>query len=75
MVCVGNERACLTRVRTNSCQSDSSGFLEEPFVPACPNPGPELMKVRLTNANTFVGMKKKCVSGMIRFCKIQQEFF
>lgn len=59
MVCVGNERACLTRVRTNSCQSDSSGFLEEPFVPACPNPGPELMKVRLTNANTFVAMKKK----------------
>ncbi|KAB5586766.1 hypothetical protein PHYPO_G00005330 [Pangasianodon hypophthalmus] len=41
----GNERACLSRVRTNSCQSDSSGFLEEPFVPAYPNPGPELMKV------------------------------
>ncbi|KAG7336108.1 hypothetical protein KOW79_000801 [Hemibagrus wyckioides] len=42
---LGNERACLSRVRTNSCQSDSSGFLEEPFVPAYPNPGPELMKV------------------------------
>ncbi|XP_017346965.1 protein ITPRID1 isoform X3 [Ictalurus punctatus] len=40
-----NERACLSRVRTNSCQSDSSGFLEEPFVPAYPNPGHELMKV------------------------------
>ncbi|XP_027004543.2 protein ITPRID1 isoform X1 [Tachysurus fulvidraco] len=40
-----NVRAYLTRVRTNSCQSDSSGFLEEPFVPAYPNPGPELMKV------------------------------
>ncbi|XP_072535795.1 uncharacterized protein [Salminus brasiliensis] len=49
----GNERACLSRVsscvvRTNSCQSDSSGFLEEPFVPAFsqhPSPGPDLMKV------------------------------
>ncbi|KAI4871236.1 hypothetical protein NFI96_019767 [Prochilodus magdalenae] len=49
----GNERACLSRVsscvvRTNSCQSDSSGFLEEPFVPAFsqhPGPGSELMKV------------------------------
>ncbi|XP_063063047.1 uncharacterized protein itprid1 isoform X2 [Engraulis encrasicolus] len=33
--------------RTNSCQSDSSGFLEEPFIPAYsqgPCPGPELMK-------------------------------
>ncbi|XP_017555834.1 protein ITPRID1 isoform X2 [Pygocentrus nattereri] len=50
---LGNERACLSRVsscvlRTNSCQSDSSGFLEEPIVPAFsqhPGPGPELMKV------------------------------
>ncbi|KAM9487995.1 uncharacterized protein itprid1 isoform 1-T1 [Clarias gariepinus] len=41
----GIERGCLSRVRTNSCQSDSSGFLEEPFVPAYPTPGPELMKV------------------------------
>ncbi|XP_036441923.1 uncharacterized protein itprid1 isoform X2 [Colossoma macropomum] len=49
----GNERSCLSRVsscvlRTNSCQSDSSGFLEEPIVPAFsqhPSPGPELMKV------------------------------
>lgn len=45
--CIGNERVCLSRVRTNSCQSDSSGFLEEPFVPSYPIPGPELMKVRL----------------------------
>ncbi|KAL6488692.1 hypothetical protein MHYP_G00024330 [Metynnis hypsauchen] len=50
---LGNEQACLSRVsscvpRTNSCQSDSSGFLEEPIVPAFsqhPSPGPELMKV------------------------------
>ncbi|MCJ8728536.1 hypothetical protein PDJAM_G00005640 [Pangasius djambal] len=41
----GNKQACLSRVRTSSCQSDSSGFLEEPFVPAYPSPGPELMKV------------------------------
>nr|XP_046148423.1 flocculation protein FLO11 isoform X3 [Oncorhynchus gorbuscha] len=34
-------------MRTNSCQSDSSGFLEEPFIPSItqhPSPGPELMK-------------------------------
>uniref|UniRef100_A0A4W5M0L1 ITPR interacting domain containing 1 n=1 Tax=Hucho hucho TaxID=62062 RepID=A0A4W5M0L1_9TELE len=34
-------------IRTNSCQSDSSGFLEEPFIPSFtqhPSPGPELMK-------------------------------
>ncbi|XP_041717837.2 protein ITPRID1 [Coregonus clupeaformis] len=34
-------------MRTNSCQSDSSGFLEEPFIPSFsqhPSPGPELMK-------------------------------
>ncbi|KAI5106298.1 coiled-coil domain-containing protein 129 [Silurus meridionalis] len=40
-----NERARLSQLRTISCQSDSSGFLEEPFVPAHPNPGPELRKV------------------------------
>lgn len=58
MICVGsNVRAYLIRVRTNSCQSDSSGFLEEPFVPAYPNPGPELMKVGLTTANTFAAME------------------
>lgn len=60
VVCVANERACLSRVRTNSCQSDSSGFLEEPFVPAYPNPGHELMKVRLATANTFGGKKEMC---------------
>ncbi|XP_076146843.1 uncharacterized protein itprid1 isoform X1 [Alosa pseudoharengus] len=46
------ERGFLSRressvVRTNSCQSDSSGFLEEPFIPVAsqsPSPGPELMK-------------------------------
>ncbi|XP_042570541.1 protein ITPRID1-like [Cyprinus carpio] len=35
-------------MRTNSCQSDSSGFLEDPFIPALSqqnNPGPELMKM------------------------------
>lgn len=53
VICEGNERVCLSRVRTSSCQSDSSGFLEEPFVPAYPNPGPELMKVKLTTANSF----------------------
>ncbi|XP_071755499.2 uncharacterized protein itprid1 [Centroberyx gerrardi] len=34
-------------MRTNSCQSDSSGFLEEPFIPSLPqqaSPGPELIK-------------------------------
>ncbi|XP_035386350.1 uncharacterized protein itprid1 isoform X2 [Electrophorus electricus] len=51
----GSGRACLHQVsscvvRTNSCQSDSSGFLEEPCVPAVlqhPSPGPDsdLMKV------------------------------
>ncbi|XP_059183392.1 uncharacterized protein LOC131962408 [Centropristis striata] len=33
--------------RTNSCQSDSSGFLEEPFIPSLSQhatPGPELIK-------------------------------
>ncbi|XP_062377598.1 uncharacterized protein itprid1 isoform X2 [Sardina pilchardus] len=51
--CIGeSERGFLSRgessvVRTNSCQSDSSGFLEEPFIPVAsqaPSPGPELMK-------------------------------
>ncbi|XP_029005258.1 uncharacterized protein itprid1 isoform X2 [Betta splendens] len=34
-------------IRTNSCQSDSSGFLEEPFVPPLPpqgSPAPDLIK-------------------------------
>lgn len=61
LICEGNERACLSRVRTNSCQSDSSGFFEEPFVPAYPNPGPELMKVRLSTAITFANMEKKII--------------
>jgi len=43
-------------MRTNSCQSDSSGFQEEPFIPALSqqnNPGPELMKVRHVSARSF----------------------
>ncbi|XP_030623461.1 protein ITPRID1 [Chanos chanos] len=35
-------------IRANSCQSDSSGFMEEPFIPALTqqsSPGPELMKM------------------------------
>ncbi|XP_050922597.1 uncharacterized protein itprid1 isoform X6 [Lates calcarifer] len=34
-------------IRTNSCQSDSSGFLEEPFILSLPqqtSPGPDLIK-------------------------------
>ncbi|XP_044032665.1 serine-rich adhesin for platelets isoform X3 [Siniperca chuatsi] len=34
-------------IRTNSCQSDSSGFLEEPFIPSLSqqaSPGPDLIK-------------------------------
>ncbi|XP_028289393.1 uncharacterized protein itprid1 isoform X2 [Parambassis ranga] len=35
-------------IRTNSCQSDSSGFLEEPFIPSVPQlaspAGPDLIK-------------------------------
>ncbi|XP_067233861.1 protein ITPRID1 [Chanodichthys erythropterus] len=44
----GGERIGSNVMRTNSCQSDSSGFLEEPFIPALSqqnNPGPELMKM------------------------------
>ncbi|XP_073687249.1 protein ITPRID1 [Garra rufa] len=44
----GGERIGSSVMRTNSCQSDSSGFLEEPFIPALSqqnNPGPELMKM------------------------------
>lgn len=44
----GGERIGSCVMRTNSCQSDSSGFLEEPFIPALSqqnNPGPELMKM------------------------------
>ncbi|XP_067290765.1 protein ITPRID1 [Pseudorasbora parva] len=44
----GGERIRSCVMRTNSCQSDSSGFLEEPFIPALSqqnNPGPELMKM------------------------------
>ncbi|XP_050954553.1 protein ITPRID1 isoform X2 [Labeo rohita] len=44
----GGERMGSYVMRTNSCQSDSSGFLEEPFIPALSqqnNPGPELMKM------------------------------
>ncbi|XP_031595437.2 uncharacterized protein itprid1 isoform X1 [Oreochromis aureus] len=36
-------------MRTNSCQSDSSGFLEEPFIPLVPHlasPGSEIIKAR-----------------------------
>ncbi|XP_039540847.1 protein ITPRID1 [Pimephales promelas] len=44
----GGERIGSYVMRTNSCQSDSSGFQEEPFIPALSqqnNPGPELMKM------------------------------
>lgn len=44
----GGERIGSCVMRTNSCQSDSSGFLEEPFIPALSQqniPGPELMKM------------------------------
>ncbi|XP_051538318.1 protein ITPRID1 isoform X2 [Myxocyprinus asiaticus] len=44
----GGERLGSNVIRTNSCQSDSSGFLEEPFVPALSqqnSPGSELMKM------------------------------
>ncbi|CAL8400566.1 unnamed protein product [Gadus morhua 'NCC'] len=39
----GPENMVWGLVRTNSTQSDSSGFLEEPFVPSL-DPGPELIK-------------------------------
>ncbi|KAK2870295.1 hypothetical protein Q8A67_024687 [Cirrhinus molitorella] len=44
----GGERIESYVMRTNSCQSDSSGFLEEPFIPGLSqqnNPGPEFMKM------------------------------
>ncbi|KAF4095677.1 uncharacterized protein itprid1 [Onychostoma macrolepis] len=44
----GGERIGSYVMRTNSCQSDSSDFLKEPFIPALSqqnSPGPELMKM------------------------------
>lgn len=42
----GGERIEAYVMRTNSCQSDSSGFLEEPFIPALTQQNnPELMKM------------------------------
>ncbi|XP_052452717.1 uncharacterized protein itprid1 [Carassius gibelio] len=44
----GGERNGSCVMRTNSCQSDSSGFLEEPFIPALSpqnSPGPKLTKM------------------------------
>ncbi|XP_005162917.1 protein ITPRID1 [Danio rerio] len=42
----GGERIQSYVMRTNSCQSDSSGFLEEPFIPALTQQNnPELMKM------------------------------
>ncbi|XP_034024888.1 uncharacterized protein LOC117509307 [Thalassophryne amazonica] len=43
----GEENSVRGVVRTNSCQSDSSGFLEEPFIPSAPQQaslGPDLIK-------------------------------
>ncbi|XP_026219686.1 serine-rich adhesin for platelets isoform X2 [Anabas testudineus] len=43
----GAENIVRGLIRTNSCQSDSSGFLEEPYVPSLPQqglPGPDLIK-------------------------------
>ncbi|KAK2859311.1 hypothetical protein Q5P01_003931 [Channa striata] len=43
----GAENIVRGLIRTNSCQSDSSGFLEEPFIPSLPqqgSPGPDLIK-------------------------------
>ncbi|KAJ3611464.1 hypothetical protein NHX12_021479, partial [Muraenolepis orangiensis] len=39
----GPENTVQGIMRTNSTQSDSSGFLEEPFIPSLP-PGPDLLK-------------------------------
>ncbi|XP_016093634.1 coiled-coil domain-containing protein 129-like [Sinocyclocheilus grahami] len=44
----GGEQIGSYVMRTNSCHSDSSGFLEEPFIPALSkqnSPGPELIKM------------------------------
>ncbi|XP_078018988.1 uncharacterized protein itprid1 isoform X2 [Epinephelus lanceolatus] len=43
----GAEHSAQGVIRTNSCQSDSSGFLEEPFIPSLSqqaSPGPDLIK-------------------------------
>ncbi|KAF1372759.1 hypothetical protein PFLUV_G00251950 [Perca fluviatilis] len=43
----GAENLARCVIRTNSCQSDSSGFLEEPFIPSLSqqaSPGPDLIK-------------------------------
>ncbi|XP_034718650.1 uncharacterized protein itprid1 [Etheostoma cragini] len=43
----GAEKIARCVIRTNSCQSDSSGFLEEPFIPSLSqqaSPGPDLIK-------------------------------
>ncbi|KAF3703431.1 Coiled-coil domain-containing protein 129 [Channa argus] len=43
----GAENIMRGLIRTNSCQSDSSGFLEEPFIPSLPlqgSPGSDLIK-------------------------------
>ncbi|XP_070784680.1 uncharacterized protein itprid1 [Enoplosus armatus] len=43
----GAENSVRGVIRTNSCQSDSSGFLEEPFIPSLSqqaSPGPDLIK-------------------------------
>ncbi|XP_054483088.1 protein ITPRID1-like [Anoplopoma fimbria] len=50
------EEATQGFIRSNSCQSDSSGFLEEPFIPPLSqqaSPGADLIKVSsLTNAHS-----------------------
>ncbi|XP_066539284.1 protein ITPRID1 isoform X2 [Hoplias malabaricus] len=70
--CTGITEHSVFCVRTNSCQSDSSGFLEEPFIPAFlqhRDPRPVLIKGLNAMSGDSTDNQQKCVEQQeTEFC-------